>query len=263
MANRMAYPPHDAGFTLPVLSSPSSTSKRVCIVGAGPSGLVCIKECLAHGFHPVCFEADPAIGGLWRFNPNVGHRYAVSPLLHVSTCLSVTESGRFLCAQLCVSQHCDQHQQGNEQLQRHACASTLAPIHAPVCPHSGAPVHKRWLTVVACSSQLMEYFQMYASKFGLEKYIQLNTRVALISKASDGESGPWEVTTDSPRGLAKQRFHAVMVCSGHHSVPRMPTFKGMGTFKGIQMHSHAYKDPSDLKGRRVVVVGVGNSGGTS
>lgn len=50
-------------------------SRRVAIVGAGSSGLVCIKCCLDEGLEPVCFESSDDIGGLWRFK--VGSHGAV------------------------------------------------------------------------------------------------------------------------------------------------------------------------------------------
>ncbi|XP_030228453.1 dimethylaniline monooxygenase [N-oxide-forming] 5 isoform X8 [Gadus morhua] len=41
--------------------------RRVLVIGAGASGLVCIKTCLDEGLEPVCFESSDDIGGLWRF----------------------------------------------------------------------------------------------------------------------------------------------------------------------------------------------------
>jgi len=41
--------------------------RRVLVIGAGTSGLVCIKTCLDEGLEPVCFERSGDIGGLWRF----------------------------------------------------------------------------------------------------------------------------------------------------------------------------------------------------
>ncbi|KAF8778565.1 Dimethylaniline monooxygenase like protein [Argiope bruennichi] len=43
-------------------------SKRIAIIGAGPSGLTAIKSCKEEGFAPVCFERTGAIGGLWRYH---------------------------------------------------------------------------------------------------------------------------------------------------------------------------------------------------
>ena len=41
--------------------------RRVLVIGAGTSGLVCIKTCLDEGLEPLCFERSDDIGGLWRF----------------------------------------------------------------------------------------------------------------------------------------------------------------------------------------------------
>lgn len=41
-------------------------SKKIAIVGTGPTGLVCIKEALALGLQPTAYEARSGIGGLWR-----------------------------------------------------------------------------------------------------------------------------------------------------------------------------------------------------
>jgi hypothetical protein len=55
-------------------------------------------------------------------------------------------------------------------------------------------------------------------------------------------------------------FDALLVCNGHHWDARWPSFPG--SFDGPQIHSHDYIDPEnplDLKGKRVLVVGIGNS----
>lgn len=41
--------------------------RRVAVVGAGSSGLACIKICVEEGLEPVCFESSTDIGGLWKF----------------------------------------------------------------------------------------------------------------------------------------------------------------------------------------------------
>ncbi|XP_006872705.1 PREDICTED: dimethylaniline monooxygenase [N-oxide-forming] 1 isoform X1 [Chrysochloris asiatica] len=46
-------------------------AKRVAIVGAGVSGLACIKCCLEEGLEPICFERSDDLGGLWRFTTKV------------------------------------------------------------------------------------------------------------------------------------------------------------------------------------------------
>lgn len=43
-------------------------SKRVAVVGAGPAGLVTVKELLAEGHQPTCFERAEGLGGVFRFS---------------------------------------------------------------------------------------------------------------------------------------------------------------------------------------------------
>ena len=43
-------------------------NKSICVIGAGASGLTCIKECLAVGFNVVCYEQANYIGGLWHYH---------------------------------------------------------------------------------------------------------------------------------------------------------------------------------------------------
>lgn len=45
----------------------SAMVRRVAVVGAGSSGLACIKVCVDEGLVPVCFESSDDIGGLWKF----------------------------------------------------------------------------------------------------------------------------------------------------------------------------------------------------
>ena len=109
--------------------------------------------------------------------------------------------------------------------------------------------------------QIIEYFKSYADHFDLNKYIHFNHRVELVSKAPDYEtSGNWLVRYSHAGEVKEEIFGAVVISSGHHWKPRMPSFPGMDKFKGIQRHSHSYKDQSGYEGKVVVVVGIGNSG---
>ena len=54
----------------------------------------------------------------------------------------------------------------------------------------------------------------------------------------------------------------LVVANGHHWDARWPEPPFPGRFDGIQLHSHQYIDaftPHDLHGKRVLVVGIGNS----
>ena len=99
--------------------------------------------------------------------------------------------------------------------------------------------------------QVLAYFQSYAQHFGLEEYIRFNTKVKEVVK--DGET--WLISTE---GRTQERFDYLFIANGHHSVPRHPELPG--TFTGEYLHSHRYKTNKPFTGKRVLVIGAGNSG---
>ena len=99
-------------------------------------------------------------------------------------------------------------------------------------------------------TQINEFLHEYADRFGLREHIRFNTTVRNATRLEDG--GGWDIDGE--------RFDALLVCNGHHWDPSSPEFPGR--FDGPALHSHHYIDPSDpldLTGRRVLVVGIGNS----
>jgi cation diffusion facilitator CzcD-associated flavoprotein CzcO len=103
-------------------------------------------------------------------------------------------------------------------------------------------------------THIFEWLRDYADTFSLRERIRFNTRVARTAR---GPGGGWEITLGDG---TTERFDALLVCNGHHWDPRYPDFPG--SFDGPQIHSHDYLDPStplDLYGKRVLVVGIGNS----
>src|SRR5688572_14332191 len=54
-------------------SSPLRKSlMKVCVVGAGPSGLTALKALLDRGLSAECFEQADRIGGLWALHVRIG-----------------------------------------------------------------------------------------------------------------------------------------------------------------------------------------------
>jgi hypothetical protein len=103
-------------------------------------------------------------------------------------------------------------------------------------------------------THILEWLRDYADAFALRDQIRFNSRVRRVLR---GSAGGWRVELDDG---SEQCFDALLVCNGHHWSPRHPDFPG--TFEGPQIHSHDYVDPSsplDLYGKRVLVVGIGNS----
>jgi len=103
-------------------------------------------------------------------------------------------------------------------------------------------------------SHIFEWLRDYADAFALRPRIRFNTPVARARRAP---GGGWQISLGDG---SEERFDALLVCNGHHWSPRYPEFPG--AFDGPQIHSHDYIDPSDpldLYGKRVLVVGIGNS----
>jgi dimethylaniline monooxygenase (N-oxide forming) len=109
--------------------------------------------------------------------------------------------------------------------------------------------------------EVRDYFDRYAENFGIRERITFNAEVERVERLEDGT---WEATVagEGVGGQVVNRYRAVVVANGHHWDKRWPDppFPGSDGFAGEQIHGHDYRGPQMLEGRRVVVVGAGNSG---
>jgi dimethylaniline monooxygenase (N-oxide forming) len=106
--------------------------------------------------------------------------------------------------------------------------------------------------------QMAAYFDEFVDHFGLRERIRFRTEVASVEPGAEG----WEVTVqDADGGHSTERYRAVLVANGHHWDPRWPepAFAGADDFEGEQIHVHHYREPDALRGKRVLVLGIGNS----
>ena len=101
--------------------------------------------------------------------------------------------------------------------------------------------------------QMLAYMRSYARDFGVYEKATFDTLVTKVEP--DGEE--WIVETSSGE---KNRYSVVVVCNGQQRVPRYPDPAYPGEFTGEIVHSIEYKSPELFKGKRVLVVGAGNSG---
>ncbi len=102
-------------------------------------------------------------------------------------------------------------------------------------------------------AEIYKYLQDYVETFRLRDLIRFNTEVTAARRLP---GGGWELEA----GGEKHLFDLLVVGNGHHWDPRYPNFPGQ--FDGPQIHSHYYIDPIeplDLRDKRVLVVGIGNS----
>lgn len=194
--------------------------RRVAVVGAGVSGLAAIKCCLEEGLEPTCFERSEDIGGLWRYTEHV-------------------EEGRASIYRTVFTNSCKEMM----------CYPDFPfPDDHPNYMHN---------------TRLQQYICDYARHFDLLRHIHFKTLVTKIRKRPDFRAtGQWEVVTQRDGKEEAAVFDAVMICSGHHIYPNLPLdhFPGIEKFKGCYFHSREYKEPEKFRGKKVLVVGLGNSG---
>lgn len=190
----------------------TNIKKNVCVIGAGPSGLVTIKEMLEQGHSVVCFEKEKNLGGVYLYRE--------------------TGLGTYKSMKLTSSSHI-------------TCFSDF-----PIA--NDAPPHFR-------HNQYLKYLTDYANNFKIFDHIRFGQSIEHVEQLSNQQ---WKVTVkDLTRNTSEELvFDALAVCSGAHQTPAIPRFANQGHFKGQIIHSAQYKEAGPFKGKRVLVVGAGESG---
>lgn len=99
--------------------------------------------------------------------------------------------------------------------------------------------------------QVAAYMEAVTDRFGLRPHLHLSEAVTEVLP----EGARWRVRTDRGHDAI---YRAVVVANGHHNeafIPERP-----GTFGGTAIHSRDYRYREAFRGKRVLVVGIGNSG---
>ncbi len=186
-------------------------SEKVCIIGAGSSGIASAKVLAERGIDFDCFEKGSGIGGNWRYE-NDNEMSSAYASLHINTSKTLMQ-------------------------------------------YSDYPMPERYPDYPG-HAEILAYFESYVDHFGFRDAIHFETEVRSIDRDDDG----WTVTTSSQRGEEQtRRYRAVLVANGHHWDARWPDFPGELDDSVEVMHSHYYRTPRELIGKRVLVVGIGNS----
>ncbi len=226
-----APPPANASLVSTMIPvKPIDLSDRVCVVGAGSSGLAAAKNLREHGMQVDVLEREADLGGNWNYG---------SPAARVYRSTHMISSKRF-------TQYPD----------------FPMPAEFPDYPHH---------------AQVLAYLRSYAEQFELLDCIQFGTGVVRIEPvdsepAENGAAHPPAAEHRNGRPYASRRprwlvtasdgsrriYGAVVIANGHHRCPKWPRWHG--SFRGEMLHSAHYKTPETFQGRRVLVVGAGNSG---
>ncbi|HEY7430548.1 MAG TPA: NAD(P)-binding domain-containing protein [Streptosporangiaceae bacterium] len=188
---------------------------RVCVIGAGSSGLASCQVLHARGLPFDCFETGSQVGGNWRYGNDNGMSSAYRSL------------------------HANSSRRGMQ--------------------YASFPMPDSYPSYLS-HTLLARYFDDFVDSFGFRGQIRFRTEVTAVRPAP---AGGWDVTARQRDTGAEhsQHYRAVLVANGHHWQPRYPepAVPGAARFTGEQLHSHGYRAPEPFTGRRVLVVGIGNS----
>ncbi len=99
---------------------------------------------------------------------------------------------------------------------------------------------------------VIAYLESYFAHFDLKP--QFGTAIATLRR----DGALWRAQTSGERAFEAP---AVVVATGLADFPHSPEWPGLATFGGEVLHSSAYRNPERFRGRKVLVVGFGNSGG--
>lgn len=187
---------------------------RVCVIGAGSSGITACQNLAERGIDFDCFEKSSSVGGNWRYENDNGMSAAYRSL-HINTSRQMMEYRAF-----------------------------PMPVDYPDYPSH---------------FQIASYFDDFVDHFSLRGRIRFRTEVIA---ATPTDEGLWEVSVRHVDGSEETiDYTDLIVCNGHHWDARWPepAFPGSDEFTGIQMHAHDYRTPELFEGKRVLVLGIGNS----
>lgn len=104
-----------------------------------------------------------------------------------------------------------------------------------------------------------EYMQDYATHFDLFRDIVFNTEVKL-ARRNDHDTR-WLLDIERDGKTETIEYDKIAFCHGYQTKAEIPTFEGQDLFEGTVMHSQAFRDPEQFKGKNVVVVGLSSTSG--
>lgn len=114
----------------------------------------------------------------------------------------------------------------------------------------------RWSERYAKQPEILSYINHVADRFDLKRDISLNTRVRRAEL--EATTGRWLIEAEDGRRWSAQRF---VMAVGQLSTPKATTYPGQETFEGQVLYSARWpRDPVDLQGKRVAIIGTGSSG---
>ncbi|MEN8950249.1 NAD(P)/FAD-dependent oxidoreductase [Planktotalea arctica] len=205
-------------------------TKRIAIIGAGPSGLAQLrafqsaKEKGSDIPEIVCFEKQANWGGLWNYTWRTGLDQYGEPV-HGSMYRYLWSNGP---------------KEGLE-----------------FADYSFEEHFGKQIASYPPRAVLFDYIEGRVKKAGVRDLIRFETAVRWIEKSGAG----FDVTVcDLPNDRTyTEHFDQVIVASGHFSTPNVPHFDGFDSFKGRVLHAHDFRDAMEFAGKDILIVGTSYS----
>ncbi|MFK8083674.1 MAG: NAD(P)-binding domain-containing protein [Granulosicoccus sp.] len=207
-------------------------TKRVAVIGAGPSGLAQLRafqsaaEKGADIPEVVCFEKQSDWGGLWNYTWRTGLDEYGEPV----------------------------HGSMYRYLWSNGPKEGLEFADYSFEEHFGRPIASYPPRAV-----LFDYIEGRVKKAGIRDWIRFNTPVRNVTY--DESSGLFDVTVRDHSNAVDytEQFDYVVVASGHFSTPNVPEFDGFDTFKGRILHAHDFREAEEFKDKDILIVGTSYS----
>ena len=205
-------------------------TKRVAVIGAGPSGLAVLRAfqtAKANGDEIpeiVCFEKQDNWGGLWNYTWRTGlDQYGEA--VHGSMYRYLWSNGP---------------KEGLE-----------------FADYSFEEHFGKQIASYPPRSVLFDYIEGRIKKTEVRDWIKFSTAVKNVEQSDDGFAVTTCDLTTSKTNVGY--FDHVIVCSGHFSTPNMPSFDGFERFPGRILHAHDFRDATEFQGKDVLLIGTSYS----
>ncbi|KAK3052215.1 hypothetical protein LTR09_006807 [Extremus antarcticus] len=220
--------------------------KSVCIVGAGPAGLVAAKTFLQTGqFDVTVYEKKSRIGGIWALEKKSKDGF-LSPF-------TPTNLSRFTVGFSDLDWNSVNYQDDHGKSTENGSADDIKP---PMFP-------KAWMA--------NKYLETYRKKYVPDGIIHCGIEVVKAEQKTPG----WAITSKDREGKEKaQAFDYLIMASGFFARPRSIEQNVPGLEKGIShlpvqvIHSSAFREldglfpkGGDISGKKILMLGGGNSSG--
>jgi trimethylamine monooxygenase len=205
-------------------------TKRVAVLGAGPSGLAQLRafqSAQSNGDNIpeiVCYEKQSDWGGLWNYTWRTGVDQYGEPV-HGSMYRYLWSNGP---------------KEGLE-----------------FADYSFEEHFGKQIASYPPRAVLFDYIKGRVEKAGVRDWIKFETAVKHVSY----ENGKFHVTVrDLPSDrMTTEEFDHVICCTGHFSTPNVPQFDGFEKFPGRILHAHDFRDAVEFKGQDILIIGTSYS----